>query len=119
MAAKKFEDTFDNLQDLTETIERVDLNKPTENVITQETSTYQLLQLQAETQAKALTEAIDFMQQMLPLQAAIDNVGIIAGRGDNVDINAQKQHLRQIAERNNLITKMVQSRQQEKFSKQS
>ena len=119
MAAKKFEDTFDNLQDLTETIERVDLNRPTENVITQETSTYQLLQLQAETQAKALTEAIDFMQQMLPLQATIDNAGIIAGRGDNVDINAQKQHLKQIAERNNLITKMVQSRQQEKFSKQS
>ena len=55
MAAKKFEDTFDNLQDLTETIERVDLNKPTENVITQETSTYQ--------QAKALTEAIDFMSK--------------------------------------------------------
>ena len=56
---------------------------------------------------------------MLPLQAAIYNVGIIAGRGDNVDINAQKQHLRQMSERNNLITKMVQSRQQEKFRKQS
>ena len=119
MAARKFEDTFDNLQNLTETIERVDLNRPNENVITQETSTYQLLQLQAETQAKALTEAIDFMQQMLPLQATTDNAGIIAERGENVDVNEQKQYLKQIAERNNLITKMVQSRQQEKFSKQS
>ena len=119
MATRNFSENYEGLEDITTTLERVNLQAPTENVINKETSAYQLLQLQAETQAKSLSEALDFMQKMLPLQATEDTQGIMGEAGMKVNVQAQREHLKKIAEMNNLATKMIQARQQEKRSKQN
>ena len=118
-ATRDFLDNYENLQNLSEKLNQVDLDNPNENIVTQEASTYELLQLQAETQAKALTEAINFMQLMIPLQEMQDNEGIIGQAGEKINVQMQQSHLKSIAEKNNLVTRMLQTRQQEKFSKQS
>lgn len=116
---RDFLEEYQNLQDLSQKINQVNLNQPNDNIITQEASTYELLQLQAETQAKALTEAINFMQNMIPLQEAQDNDGLIGNAGDKINVQRQKTHLKEIAEKNNLVTRMLQTKFATKFSQQS
>ena len=116
--ARDFRENFSQLEDMIDTLERVNLQDPQENIIDKEASTYELLQIQAETQAKALSEAITFITQMTPLQDKTDTQGLIGEAGDKVNVQAQKDYLRNIAEKNNLITRHIQSRQKEKSSKQ-
>ena len=112
MATRQFRENFEGLENITQTLDRIDLQQPENNIINKEASTYELLQIQAETQTTALNEALNFIKDILPLEERIDE------DGTKIPVQAQRDQLKEIAEKNNLITRMVQTRQREKGSKQ-
>ena len=107
-----------SVKDITKILDKVDLDDPDQNIIEKETSTNELLKIQAEAQAKTLSEAINFITKLLPLTDITDDHQIIAEEpGGKVNVQAQQDYLTKIAEKNNLLTKMLQQRHEEKNSK--
>ena len=108
----------DSVKDITKILDKVDLDDPDQNIIEKEISTNELLKIQAEAQAKTLSEAINFITKLLPLGDITDDHQIIAEQpGGKVNVQAQQDYLTKIAEKNNLLTKMLQQRHEEKNSK--
>ena len=75
MATRQFRENFEGLENITQTLDRIDLQQPENNIINKEASTYELLQIQAETQTTALNEALNFIKDILPLQERVDEDG--------------------------------------------
>ena len=118
MASRDFAGNYEQtcgLQEVRDLMDKVDLNDPEKNIITKEMNTYELLKIQAEVQAKALNDAVNFIKTMVPLAEIDDQNQIIAEEpGGKVTVQAQQDYLTAIAEKNSLVTRMLQQRHQEK-----
>ena len=116
MALRDFRDDYrQSVQDVTNILGKVDLVNPENNIIPKEASTYELLKIQAEAQSQTLSEALSFIKGIVPLAETNDQHQLIAG--GKVNVQAQQEYLTGIAEKNNLLTRMLQQRHQEKNSK--
>ena len=116
MALRDFRDDYrQSVQDVTNILGKVDLVNPENNIIPKEASTYELLKIQAEAQSQTLSEALSFIKGIVPLAETNDQHQLIAG--GKVNVQAQQEYLTAIAEKNNLLTRMLQQRHQEKNSK--
>ena len=118
MASRDFAGNYEQtcgLQEVRDLMDKVDLNDPEKNIITKEMNTYELLKIQAEVQAKALNDAVNVIKTMVPLAEIDDQNQIIAEEpGGKVTVQAQQDYLTAIAEKNSLVTRMLQQRHQEK-----
>ena len=121
MALRDFRDTEqyrNSVQDVTNILGRVDLVNPEVNIIPKEASTYELLKIQAEAQSQTLSEALSFIKGIVPLAETNDQHQLMADQaGGKVNVQVQQNYLTQIAEKNNLLTRMLQQRHQEKNNK--
>ena len=121
MALREFRDNAqyrNSVQDVTNILGRVDLVNPEHNIIPKEASTYELLKIQAEAQSQTLSEALSFIKGIVPLAETTDQDQLMADQaGGKVNVQVQQAYLTEIAEKNNLLTRMLQQRHQEKNSK--
>ena len=121
MALRDFRDNDQyrtSVQDVTNILGKVDLINPEINIIPKEASTYELLKIQAEAQSQTLSEALSFIKGIVPLAETNDQHQLMAEQaGEKVNVQVQQEYLTQIAEKNNLLTRMLQQRHQEKNSK--
>ena len=86
---------------------KIDLNPPQANVIEEDPATMTLLKIQAETQAEAIGETLNFIKNNLPhLTANIDG-------HQPLSVAEQNLRLDTIGKKNFLATRMLQQRQQE------
>ena len=103
------------VKDITESLNKLDLDQPEVNIIKENSTTMELLKMQSQIQSKTLGQALEFMKNFLALQESNDNVALMSeNAGDKVSVQAQKDYLEKIANENYLVTKMIQQRENEK-----
>ena len=103
------------VKDITETLNKLDLDQPEVNIVRENSTTMELLKMQSQIQAKTLGQALEFIRNFLPLAEGMDDVALVAANpGDKVNVQAQKDYLEKIAKENYLVTKMIQQRENEK-----
>ena len=115
-------DTFDDhaiykdmVQNINEAMTKLDLDHPEHNVVRENATTMELLQLQSQIQSQTLGKTLEFIKVLLPLQDSEDSIGLLApNAGDKVTVQAQRDYLEKIAKEQHLISKMLQMRQNEK-----
>ena len=75
-------------------LDRIDITKPDENIIEAAPATMTLLKIQAETQANAIGETLEFIKNVLPLQPLTGDDGAealsIQQQKDKLDLIGQK-----------------------------
>ena len=98
MADRDFKDVFDGIEDLSKLFDNLDLDKPAENVIPTEASTFDLLQVQAEFTNHTIGE-------ILRLLAPED------------EDSPARNTITNLVEKSNLATRMLQQRHKERGSK--
>ena len=112
------EDTYrESLAGLAQLMEKVDINQPSTNILSQDITTNELNKLQAETLANTVTATLEFMKAMIPLTEKPDTLQLGDNPGDKVPVNAQKEYLETIAKKNILLTRMIQQRHSQKDAK--
>ena len=103
------------VKDITESLNKLDLDQPEVNIIKENSTTMELLKMQSQIQAKTLGQALEFMKNFITLQDGSDNVALMSeNAGDKVSVQVQKDYLEKIAKENYLVTKMIQQRENEK-----
>ena len=103
---------------LSQLMDKVDIDEPSTNVLSQDITTNELLKLQAENQASTLTEILEFMKSMVTLTEKPDTMLLVGDNpGDKFTVVAQKDYLEKIAKKNYLLTRMIQQRHSQKDAK--
>ena len=118
MATQTYSDQYQPvIQDTIDLLEKVDLNNPTENVIDPKASTLELLKVQQEIQAQTLGKTLEFVRTLVPLVDHADPYQLMGAQaGDKVPVLQQQTYLQDLAQKNYLITRMVQQRENERKS---
>ena len=108
----------ESITGLAQLMDKVDINTPSTNVLSQDITTNELLKLQAENQANTLTEILEFMKSMVNLTEKPDALLLLGENpGDKVTVAAQQEYLEKIAKKNYLLTRMIQQRHSQKDAK--
>ena len=95
------------VKDITESLNKLDLDQPEVNIIKENSTTMELLKMQSQIQAKTLGQALEFMKNFITLQDGSDNVALMSeNAGDKVSVQVQKDYLEKIAKENYLVTKI-------------
>ena len=101
------EEYKESVEDTRTILGKIDLDTPQANVIEADTATMTLLKIQAETQAEAIGETLNFIKNNLPhLTANLDGHTPLSVAEQNLQLDT-------IAKKNFLATRMLQQRQQE------
>ena len=101
------EEYKDSVEDTRTILGKIDLDTPQDNVIEADTATMTLLKIQAETQAEAIGETLNFIKNNLPhLTANLDGHTPLSVAEQNLQLDT-------IGKKNFLATRMLQQRQQE------
>ena len=91
MAANTYTDQYQPaIQDTIDLLDKVDLDRPTENVIDPKASTLELLKVQQEIQAQTLGKTLEFVRTLVPLVDHADPYQLIGGNaGDKIPVQQQ------------------------------
>ena len=119
MATKTYDDQYQPaIQDTIDLLEKVDLNNPTDNIIDPKASTLELLKVQQEIQAQTLGKTLEFVRTLVPLVDHADPYQLMGAQpGDKIPVQQQQTYLQDLAQKNYLITRMVQQRENERNTK--
>ena len=97
------------VKDVASLVQQIDINKPTENVLSQDSTDLEILKFQAESQAITIGKLLTFIKNAVPLQEMAQE-----GPGTSpITVQEQKQYLEKIGKENFLATRMAQKRQDE------
>ena len=94
---RDFKDKYDDIEDMSDLLQNLDIENPQNNVIPESATTFELLSLQSEISSKTFSEALRLMQNL-----------------STESSQEQKDLLKDLAERNNLVSRMIQSRTMQK-----
>ena len=101
------------VKDVASLVQQIDINKPTENVLSQDSTDLEILKFQAESQAITIGKLLTFIKNAVPLQEMAQE-----GPGTSpITVQEQKQYLEKIGKENFLATRMAQKRQDEQQQK--
>ena len=125
MAAQRINNYGDNaqyknaLEDVVGIMDKVDLAVPDENIISPETSTMQLLKIQAQVQSDTIGQCLEYIRNFVPLKEdQLDSAQLFApNAGDKCSVQAQQDYLEDLAKKNYLVTRMVQERHYQRDAK--
>lgn len=106
------------VQNIIGTLDKIDINQPEQNILTKETSVMQLLKIQSEIQSQTIGQTLEYLKHFTTHADKNDDIQLIAeNAGDKVTVNAQKDFLDQLAQKNYLVTRMLQKIENDKDEK--